>query len=73
MKSELQNPRRLMRVKDIVKPDGLLPICRSTLYLWIKEQKFPPGIKLGERVIVWDSHVVLAFIASRSAEEVSHG
>ena len=43
---------------------GPLPISRSTLWLWIRQGKFPPGIKLGERVRVWPVKDVREIIAA---------
>lgn len=29
--------------------DGLLPVSRNTIFRWLREDKFPPPMKLGHR------------------------
>jgi len=36
----------------------LVPIKKSTLWLWIKQKRFPSPLKLGKRVTVWRSEDV---------------
>ena len=43
---------RLLRVRDIIKPNGILPICRSSFYNLIRAGVVPPGIRLG-RTRLW--------------------
>ena len=40
----------LLRVEDVVKKTS---IGKSTIWLWVKEEKFPKPIKLSERISVW--------------------
>ncbi|WP_073057762.1 helix-turn-helix transcriptional regulator [Kaistia soli] len=44
---------RLLRLSDIVKPNGILPIARSTWLAGIKDGRYPKPIKLGPRIAVW--------------------
>ena len=39
-----------LRIKDVMKKTS---IPKSTIWLWVKEEKFPKPIKLSERVTVW--------------------
>jgi len=39
-----------LRIKDVMKKTG---IARSTIWLWVKEDKFPKPIKLSPRITVW--------------------
>lgn len=51
--------REFFRPKHIV--DGL-GIAESTLYLWIKEGKFPQPIKLNGRVSLWKRQTILDWL-----------
>lgn len=43
----------LLRLSDIVRPNGLLPISRSTFWKGVKAGTFPKPIKLGPRTTCW--------------------
>lgn len=60
---------RVIRVADIAttnKKAGMLPVSPSTIWRWVREDKFPKPYKLGESVTVWNLDVVEAFIAKRA-------
>ena len=42
-----------LRVKDIIAPNGPIPVSRSTWWQGVKDGRFPKPLKLGERVTVW--------------------
>ena len=44
--------------------EPLIPISKSTLWLWVKEGKFPRGKKLSPRCTVWNEAEVMQFIAN---------
>ena len=44
-----------LRIKDVMKKTG---IAKSTIWKWVKEDRFPKPIKLSTRVIVWDEYIV---------------
>jgi len=44
-----------IRIKDVMKKTG---IARSTIWLWIKQGKFPEPIKLSKRITVWDEKMI---------------
>jgi prophage regulatory protein len=44
-----------LRIKDVMKKTG---IARSTIWLWVKEDKFPKPIKLSPRITVWDNNEI---------------
>lgn len=48
----------------------ILAIGRSTFWLWVKQGKLPPGIKLGNRVTVWKVDEIMAFVDQASKKEV---
>ena len=39
-----------LRLRDVVKR---VPVARSTIWQWVATGKFPPPVKLGERVTAW--------------------
>jgi predicted DNA-binding transcriptional regulator AlpA len=44
---------RLRRLKSIVKPNGVLPIGRSTFLEGVRSGRYPAPIKLGPRITAW--------------------
>jgi predicted DNA-binding transcriptional regulator AlpA len=42
----------------------LIPIGKSTLWLWVKQGKFPRPFKLGQRTTAWRVEDVNLFISS---------
>lgn len=56
-----------LRVKQIAQ---LLSIGKSTWWLWVKTGKAPAGIKFGNRVTVWKSEDIQAFVDGFSAAGV---
>lgn len=58
-----------VRLKQILSPDGPLPISRSGFWAGIKVGKFPQPRKISPRVTVWraeDIHALLAKIEQGS-------
>jgi len=53
-----------MRIKEVVK---VVSVSRSTIWLWVKENKFPEPIKLSPRCTVWLSEDIEAFMDSFTA------
>ena len=51
-----------LRVRQIVKPDGILPIAASTWWAGVKNGRYPAPIRLGPRVTVWRREDVLALL-----------
>lgn len=41
---------RVLRLRQVLE---IVPIAKSTLWLWVKEGKFPKPIKLGPKTTVW--------------------
>lgn len=39
-----------IRLRDLTKR---IPVSKSTIWLWVQEEKFPAPIKLSERVTAW--------------------
>jgi prophage regulatory protein len=57
---------RFLRLPQVMKMTGL---SRSTLYLRVRQGRFPAPVKLGERAIAWPSPAVEAWIS----EQMSSG
>ena len=44
-----------LRIKDVMDKTG---IAKSTIWLWVKEEKFPKPIKLSPRITVWENEKI---------------
>lgn len=44
---------RLLRLSQIIGPEGLIPVSRATWWRGVKDGRFPPPFKLSSRVTVW--------------------
>ncbi|WP_038057197.1 helix-turn-helix transcriptional regulator [Thermodesulfobacterium hydrogeniphilum] len=55
----------LYRIDDLVE---LLRVGRSTIYLWVKEGRFPKPVKLSRRVSGWLRSDVHAWLEARKEE-----
>jgi predicted DNA-binding transcriptional regulator AlpA len=58
---------RWLRLKQILAPEGPLPIARSTFYAWIASGKLPKPYKLGPRISVWPADLIFSLVESMSA------
>jgi len=54
----------LVRLPEIVAPDGVLPVSRSTFLAGVRAGRFPQPVKLGPRTTAWDAAQIRAFIAA---------
>jgi prophage regulatory protein len=61
---------RLLRLKDIVGPSGLLPISKSSWWKGIREGRYPAGIKIAPRTTAWRKSSVLALIKNLENGEI---
>jgi prophage regulatory protein len=52
---------QLLRIKQVVQ---LTNISRATIWRWVKAGVFPQPIKITNRVTVWKSSDIQAYIAS---------
>jgi prophage regulatory protein len=55
-------PERLIRQPEVLRRVG---ISKSTLWDWIKADRFPRPVRLGERAVAWRASEIDAWIASR--------
>jgi len=42
-----------MRLKDIIAPNGPIPVCKSTWWSRVASGQFPKPIKIGPRITAW--------------------
>ena len=54
--------RRFLRFKELHEI-GIAP-SRSTLERWVSEGRFPAPVRLGPRVLVWDTEEIRNLLAS---------
>jgi len=59
----------LLRVEDVVKKTS---IGKSTIWLWVKEKRFPQPIKLSERISVWKESDIDEWIESKIDQRDSY-
>ena len=51
-----------LRVKQILAPNGPIPVSKSTWWAGVKDGRFPQPMKLGKRVTVWRAEDIHALI-----------
>lgn len=56
---------KFLRLPEIMEVTGL---ARSTVYLWIKDGKFPQPIKLSPKLVVWKESDISDWIYKKSVE-----
>jgi len=57
--------KRFIRITDVMEMTG---IAKSTIWLWVKEDKFPKPIKLSPRITVWDQLEIEEWILEKFKE-----
>ena len=58
----MHNDDPLLRLPQVIGPDGLLPISRSAFYAGIRTGRFPKPIHLGPRTSAWPKSAIIAVI-----------
>jgi prophage regulatory protein len=58
---------RYYRMKHIL--SDILPVNESTIWRWVKDDKFPKPMKLADKVTVWDAQEVDAWVRSQRGEQ----
>lgn len=52
--NDSSHPRTaLLRLKDILAPDGPIPVSKSTWWAGVKTGRYPAPVKLGPRITAW--------------------
>lgn len=52
-----------VRLKNILAPEGPIPVSKSTWWAGIKDGRFPKPKKLGARVTVWRAEDIRALLS----------
>ena len=58
-----------LRLPAIIKPNGPIPVGKSTWWAGIKDGRFPKPVKLGERITVWRAEDIRFLIANGKAPD----
>lgn len=58
--------KSILRADDIV---AILNIAKPTFYRWIKEGRFPAGVKYGPNTTGWPRHVVDGWLAAKESAQ----
>lgn len=56
---------KYLRLKQVAKKTGL---GKSTIWLWVKENKFPQPIKLSPRVTVWEKDKIKEWVEEKMTQ-----
>ena len=57
---------KYIRLQDVMRKTG---IAKSTIWLWVKEDKFPKPIKLSSRITVWDESEIENWIELKKTNQ----
>ncbi|TLP36951.1 helix-turn-helix transcriptional regulator [Arcobacter arenosus] len=53
---------KFLRITSVMDRTGL---AKSTIWLWVKENKFPKPIKLSPRITVWEEEKIVGWMESK--------
>jgi len=70
-RSAKQPSDRLLRLCQILAPDGPIPVSKSTWWAKVRSKEYPAGLRLGPRITAWRESDILNLI--QNLEEVEHG
>jgi prophage regulatory protein len=56
-----------VRLPAIIKPNGPIPVGKSTWWAGVKDGRFPKPLKLGPKITVWRAEDIRALIANGAA------
>ena len=56
---------RLLRLTQVLK---IVPVSKTTIWAWVKQEKFPKPFKLSPRCTVWKENDVLEFVRELNNE-----
>lgn len=55
----MENADKLLRMKQVLE---VIPVAKSTIWQWVKEDRFPKPIKLGGKTTVWKMSEIQRFV-----------
>lgn len=53
-----------VRCAGVIKPNGPIPVSRSSLYVMVREGRFPAPLKLSSKITAWRVQDILDYIAA---------
>jgi prophage regulatory protein len=56
---KMENADKLLRMKQVLE---VIPVAKSTIWQWVKEDRFPKPIKLGGKTTVWKMSEIQRFV-----------
>lgn len=57
----------VVRLKQILAPDGPIPVSKSSWWQGVKDGRFPKPFKLGPRTTVWRAEEIRALYEDKGA------
>lgn len=57
-----------LRLKQVLHPDGPIPVSKSTWWAGVRAGRFPKPIKLGPRITAWRAADIAALIENVGTE-----
>jgi prophage regulatory protein len=73
MKSTKLPPTGFIRLKDVIGPQGPIPISRSSWFAGIKEGRFPKPVALGPRTKAYRVEEIRALLAQFDGQSTEGG
>ena len=56
--------KTVLRANDVL---AIINVSKPTFYRWLREGRFPPGIKYGPNTTGWPCHVIDAWLSEKEA------
>lgn len=56
-------PNRLLRLPDIIAPNGPIPVSKSTWWNKVRTGEFPSPVRVSQRVTAWKESDILDLLA----------
>lgn len=53
---------RLLRLSQVLSPEGPIPVSKSTWWRGVKSGRYPQPIKIGMRITVWRESDIIAIV-----------
>lgn len=63
----------LVRLNEILAPDGPIPVSKSTWWAGVKSGRYPKPLKLGPRITAWRAENIRALIEFAGSASVEKG
>ena len=55
---------RLLRLREIIGPGGIIPLSRSAWWLGVQQGRFPAPVRLGPRSVAWRESDILKIVSN---------